>query len=308
MTNTVTVSVPATTANCGAGFDSLGIACNLYNQLTLTLAPGNFLNMEVVGEGADIIPRTRQNLIVRCVEQLLTTTGDSRRGLTIKLVNNIPLSRGLGSSSAAIVSGLFAANCLVEKPLSKQELLSLATSIEGHPDNVAPALLGGCTIAYMEQGKAKCLTYQPAKHLTLVAAIPDFYLPTKKAREALPATVPFGDAVYNASRSALLVGALLTGQSDFLADALNDRLHQPYRKPLINGMQEVFDAARQAGADGAVISGAGPTLMAFVTKGEETVRAVGEAMKEAFSTVNVKAVIRLLNIDTQGVRVDKSCS
>ena len=302
MNETVTVAVPATTANCGAGFDSLGIACNLYNRLTLTLTPGDFLSMEVEGEGKEIIPRTRQNLIVRCIEQLLTTTGDTRRGINVKLENNIPLSRGLGSSSAAIVSGLFAANCLVERPLSEKELLSLATSIEGHPDNVAPALMGGCTIAYVESGEAKCFTYQPKEKLILVAAVPDFYLSTKKAREALPAMVPFGDAAYNASRSALFVGALLTGNTASLADSLNDKLHQPYRAALIPGMQEVFNAAKRAGADGAVISGAGPTLMAFVSTGAQTAQQVGNAMKDAFVAAGTTAVVHLLSIDMEGAR------
>ncbi len=302
MNETVTVVVPATTANCGAGFDSLGIACNLYNRLTLTLTQGDFLTMEVEGEGQEIIPRTRQNLIVRCIEQLLTTAGDTRRGISVKLENNIPLSRGLGSSSAAIISGLFAANCLVERPLSQKELLSLATSIEGHPDNVAPALMGGCTIAYMESGEAKCFTYQPKEELILVAAVPNFYLSTKKAREALPASVPFGDAAYNASRSALFVGALLTGNAACLADSLNDKLHQPYRAALIPGMQDVFNAAKRAGADGAVISGAGPTLMAFVSTGKQTAQRVGNAMKDAFAATGATAVVHLLSIDTEGAR------
>ncbi len=302
MTATVTVAVPATTANCGAGFDSLGMACNLYNHLTLTLSPGESLIIEGTGEGSDNIPHTRQNLIVRCVEQLLAAVGDKRRGIAIKFDNRIPLSRGLGSSSAAIVSGLYAANCLVEKPLSKQELLSLATAIEGHPDNVAPALFGGCTIAYMADGKANCLVYQPKQEVILVAAVPNFHLSTKKAREALPAAVPFGDAVYNASRSALLVGALLSGESAFLADALGDRLHQPYRAHLIPGMEAVFAAAKQAGADGAVISGAGPTLMAFVTAGAAVAERVGEAMSAAFAKTGASTTIHRLSIDTQGVR------
>ncbi len=302
MTATVTVAVPATTANCGAGFDSLGIACNLYNHLTLTLSPGEALSITGTGEGSDNIPHTRQNLIVRCIEQLLITVGDKRRGIALQFNNRIPLSRGLGSSSAAIVSGLYAANCLVDNPLSKAELLSLATSIEGHPDNVAPALFGGCTIAYMEGGKAKCLVYQPKQALILVAAVPNFHLSTKRAREALPAAVPFGDAVYNASRSALLVGALLSGESAFLADALGDKLHQPYRAPLIPGMEAVFAAAKGAGADGAVISGAGPTLMAFVTAGEAVAKRVGEAMQAAFARTGASATIHCLAIDTQGVR------
>ena len=216
--------------------------------------------------------------------------------------NRIPLSRGLGSSSTAIVAGLMAANYLTGSTLTRQQLVDYATEIEGHPDNVAPALLGGFTVSYMSHGKAASLRFVPKKPLSFIAAVPAEPLSTARARQAIPETVSHKDAVFNAGRSALLVSALLTGEYKFLPDALEDRLHQPYRMPLINGTQAVFKAAKNAGAYGAIISGAGSTLMAYAAADADS-EAIGRAMQQAFEKAGQQAVYHVLKLDEEGARV-----
>ncbi|WP_188396623.1 homoserine kinase [Sporomusa sp. GT1] len=297
MANTVKIRVPGTTANCGPGFDAVGIACTIYNELELTLSPQAGISLEVAGEGAGAIPADGSNVAIKAVQMVLNKTGRHYPGIALKMVNNIPLARGLGSSAAAIVGGLVAANEITGCQLSKQEILDMATSIEGHPDNVAPAIFGGITVSIMDSGSAKYLRFLPPKDFTMVAVIPEFNLSTKAARRVLPESVPFADAVFNVSRSALLVGALCTGEFKLLLHALEDRLHQPYREKLIPGMAQVLTAARQAGALGAALSGAGPCLLAF-TDGDSD--EVGQVMVKAFNIHKIKARYQLLNIDRQG--------
>ena len=223
-------------------------------------------------------------------------------GLKVTMHNRIPLSRGLGSSSTAIVAGLMAANYLTGSTLTKEQLVNYATEIEGHPDNVAPALLGGFTVSYMAHNKANSLRFIPAHELRFIAAVPSEPLSTARAREAIPETVSHKDAVFNAGRSALLVSALLTGEYKYLPDALEDRLHQPYRMPLITGTQAVFKAAKNAGAYGAIISGAGSTLMAYASPQADCEK-IGAAMKLAFEKAGQQAVYHVLKLDTEGARV-----
>ena len=245
----VRVRIPATTANCGPGFDTLGIACTLYNEVVLELAgPAGQVEISVSGDGADTLPTNSRNLVLRAVRTVLDKVGETQTGIRLSLVNAIPLSRGLGSSSAAIVGGLVAANAIVGNRFNQAEILDMATEMEGHPDNVAPALYGGFTISVMAGGQVTCLRLPLPQQLKLVVCIPEFRLSTHKARQAIPAMVPHKDAVFNVSRAALLVGALASGKLECLGEALNDKLHQPYRASLIPGMPEVFTAGRAAGA------------------------------------------------------------
>ncbi len=299
----VTIQVPATSANCGPGFDTLGLAVNLYNEATyeVTDEPGFYL--EVEGEGADYLKAFGRNLAFASFLRVWNlVTGGKRIGLRVRMINRIPMSRGLGSSSSAIVGGLFAANCLCDNHFTKDELLALATEIEGHPDNVAPALYGGFTISYMEGEKAHSLRLAPAKPLKFIAVVPDSKLATALARQAIPAQVPHVDAVFNTSRASLLVGALLSGRYEYIAMALEDRLHQPYRAHLIPGLAEVFAAAKEAGAYNAIISGAGSTVMAYASP-EQDAEAIAEAMVAAFAKQGEHAVYHILNMDMEGVRV-----
>ena len=259
----VFIQVPATSANCGPGFDTLGLACNLYNEVSYEITDKKGFQLEVEGEGADYLKPFGRNLAFASFLRVWNAVTDGQRiGLKVKMLNRIPMSRGLGSSSSAIVAGLFAANALCDDHYTKDELLDIATEIEGHPDNVAPALYGGFTISYMEQEKAHSLRLLPAKPLKFIAVVPDSKLPTSLARQAIPKTVPHKDAVYNTSRASLLVGALLSGNYEYLGMALEDKLHQPYRAHLIPGLPDVFAAAKEAGAYNAIISGAGSTVMA----------------------------------------------
>ena len=301
MNKKVTVRVPATSANCGPGFDTLGLACNLYNYFTYELIDQG-LSLKIEGEGTEKLKAGKNNLAFLSFYKVWDMIVGSKTGLSVIMSNNIPLSRGLGSSSTAIVAGLVAANHLTGNTLSKNEIVQLATEIEGHPDNVAPAILGGMTISYVDNGRASSLKFLPLKPFKLVAVVPDMPLATSLARRAIPKTVPHQDAVFNTSRAALLVGAMLTGDYQHLAAGLDDRLHQPYRAHLIPGMEDAFKAAVNNGAFNAIISGAGSTLMAYVPI-NVSCEAVGEAMCKALSEHDLHSVFHVLDIDTEGAVV-----
>ncbi|MBR2142781.1 homoserine kinase [Anaerovibrio sp.] len=299
---TVKVRVPGTSANLGAGFDTLGIACSCYNELELSLHRDEYLDIELQGEGAKDIPTDNRNIVWRSITRVLKKAGVEQefRGAKLHMTNGIPLSRGLGSSAAAIVGGIKAANEALGAPLSTQELLELATEIEGHPDNIAPALLGGMTISTVKNGHPETFRFIPKLHFKMVVAIPDFYLPTKAAREVLPDKVDRRDAISNIGNAAMLVAALLKGSKKFIYNAFDDRLHQPYRERLIPGMSDVFKEARTAGAMGAFLSGAGPCIIAFTDNSEEK---VGTSMISAFADHGVKAEYRIFSLDRDGAVV-----
>ena len=297
----VRVRIPATTANCGPGFDTLGIACTLYNEVALeVLEPGDEVQIRVTGDGADTLPVGDRNLVLRSVRMVLDRTEKKSSGLRLTLHNNIPLSRGLGSSSAAIVGGVIAANAVIGNRFSRDELLDMATQLEGHPDNVAPALMGGFTVSVMKGARVTCLRLPVPRELKLVVCIPEFRLSTHKARQAIPASVTHRDAVYNVSRTALLVGALASGQLGYLADALDDKLHQPYRSALIPGMSDVFAAGKAAGALGVAMSGAGPSLMAYTVEKADD---IGVAMVRAFRAHDIQSRYLCLGVDCNGAQI-----
>ena len=300
MSVAVKVCVPGTTANCGPGFDAVGIACTVYNDLELILTEKGSLLIEIQGEGQGIIPTDEKNIVFQVVQTVLKKVGKEYQGIHIKMYNRIPLSRGLGSSAAAIVAGIVAANAATGNTLSNDEMLDMATEIEGHPDNVAPAIFGGITISVMEGDQARYLRFVPPQKLNMVVAIPEFNLSTHAARQVLPQDVPFKDAVFNVSHTALLIASLCQGQFQHLKYALEDKMHQPYRQHLIPGMQCVFAAALQAGALGVALSGAGPCLIAFADNYYDE---IGRAMVEAFADHQIKASYLVLEIDTEGAKV-----
>jgi len=297
----VIVKVPATSANCGPGFDCLGVACTLYNTFTYEVIKSG-LELLIDGEGHDVLTATSNNLAFVSFFKVWNKITDQEIGLKIHMRNNIPLSRGLGSSSTAIVAGLVAANEMTGNTLTKDELVGMATEIEGHPDNVAPALLGGFTISYMVDKIAHSFCFVPAKKFKLVAVVPEMPLSTARARAAIPSQVPHGDAVFNASRAALLIGSLMSGEYKYLPAALEDKLHQPYRAELIPGMHEAFAAAKAKGAYNAIISGAGSTLMAYAPVTSNTDE-IGRAMVEALASKGMEAVYHVLNIDADGAKI-----
>lgn len=298
----VTVRVPATSANCGPGFDTLGLACTLYNETTYEITDKKGFQLEVTGEGAEYLKPFGRNLAFASFLRVWNQLRDGERiGLKVTMTNRIPMSRGLGSSSSAIIAGLYAANALCDDYYTKDELLKIATDIEGHPDNVAPALYGGFTVSYMEQGDVHSLRLLPAKPLKFIAVVPDSKLPTSLARQAIPEMVPHHDAVYNASRASLLVGSLLSGRYEYLGMALEDKLHQPYRAHLIPGLFDVFAAARNAGAYNAIISGAGSTVMAYASP-EADCEGIAKAMVRTFAEHGEHACYHILDIDEEGVK------
>ena len=298
----VKVRVPGTSANCGPGFDCLGVACTIYNELELTLLREERLDIEITGDGAENIPVDERNIVWRSIQKLLARSGREQeyKGAIIRMNNGVPLSRGLGSSATAIVGGLKAGNECLGNPFTNRDLLQMATEIEGHPDNVAPAIFGGFTISIVRNGKPECFSLLPKLPLKLVVTVPEFFLPTKAARAVLPAEVPMKDAVFNIGRAAMLTAALCKGNKSFLRSVFDDALHQPYRAKLIPGMYDVFKAARAAGALGASMSGAGPCLIAFTVENAE---AVGMAMRDAFARNNVKSEYHIFDIDGTGATV-----
>ena len=307
MKNRAIVRVPGTSANCGPGFDCIGVATSIYNHLDLTLTRTAKLIVEVSGEGAENIPRNKKNLTWQAVQKLLQTVGRENefKGAIIRAKNRVPISRGLGSSSTAIVAGLVAANEILGSPLNRNELLNLATELEGHPDNVAPALFGGFTVSVMADGAVQTFSFLPPTKLKLVVAVPDFELSTRLARKVLPQKVSMKDAIFNVSRAAMLIAALVRGREEFLPVAFDDALHQPYRKKLVPGMTEVFAAAKSAGALGAAISGAGSCLIAFTAAKDEIEKKIAASMVETFAAHGVKSKALILKVDKRGAQILK---
>ncbi|MDK2926469.1 MAG: homoserine kinase [Bacillota bacterium] len=288
MTKVFCVRIPASTANLGPGFDALGLALELYNYIEVTVGGGTGRpSIAVQGEGAEELPRGEDNLVYQALAYAFRRRSLLPPELHLRLVNNIPLARGLGSSAAAIVGGLLAAQELLPVPFSPEELLDLACELEGHPDNVSAALLGGLVISCAgPEGKNHYLKTRLPESLRLVVAIPELKLSTQEARRVLPDLLPRRDAVFNLGRTALLTASLLTNNLSALAFALEDRLHQPYRSPLIPGMEEVFAGAREAGALGVALSGSGPSIIAFA---QDHLPEIGAAMVNAFARHGIRA-------------------
>jgi homoserine kinase len=266
----VRVRVPATSANLGPGFDALGLALSLYDDVVVRVSDEG-LFVDVAGEGADSLPRTRRHLVVRALHAAFDALGGQPRGLEVVCANRIPQGRGLGSSAAAIVAGLTAARALVlggADALDDGALLALAAELEGHPDNVAACLLGGLTLAWTPaDGPARAVRLPVSPALRPVVFVPATSASTAKARKLLPETVPHADAARNAARSALLVHAL-AADPDLLLAATEDRLHQPYRAASQARTAGLVEALRAAGVP-AVVSGAGPSVLAFAGSADD---------------------------------------
>ncbi|MFQ5883216.1 MAG: homoserine kinase [Candidatus Methylomirabilales bacterium] len=292
--------MPASTANLGSGFDVLGLALGLYNTIEMeTTSRG--VEVTVEGEGAERLQgEGKKSLVVRAAEAAFAHLGVTPPGLKVHLKNEIPLKRGLGSSGTACLGGIIGAADLTGRPVSREEILKLALPLEGHPDNITPSLVGGLTASCLSGGEVRYVRIPLPEVITVVAVIPEQQLSTAEARRALPRQVPFADAVHNVSRVALLVGAMVAGDLSLLDEATRDRLHQPYRAKLLPGMEEVLEVARRGGALAAFLSGAGSTVVALVNQGAET---VGAEMAEAWARTGVRAEVKVLPIDREGVQV-----
>ena len=300
----IKVKVPATSANCGAGFDCLGLAVTIYNEFEFTFLEDEKIIVNAKGEGADTIPVDEKNIVWQSARLLLDRAGVEKiRGVEIHMNNHVPMSRGLGSSAAAIVAGLVGANAFANNHFTRHEILKFATEIEGHPDNVAPAIFGGFTVSVVEKNQVQTFSFLPKIKLKLIVAVPDFPLSTKLARQVLPKTVPLKDAVFNVSRAAMLTAALIEGKEKFLSVAFDDALHQPYRTKLVPGMDEVFKVARKAGALGVALSGAGPCLIAFSSANKKIENDIASEMVQTFKKFDVQSSALILDVDTRGAVV-----
>lgn len=301
----VKVSIPASTTNLGCGFDCLGLALTLYNvvEAELTEKPGFFI--EIKGEGEGLIPADKNNIIFPAIKMVFDKMGKQFIGIKIKEINNIPLERGLGSSAATRLGGIVATSHLLDAKLSPRDILKMATSLEGHPDNAAASLLGGfvAVVNSTDDESPLWIKLDVPDYLRLVLVIPQIKVPTERARKILPSKVSLYDAVFNLSRLALLVPSLSQGIWKNFPFAVQDRIHQPYRSILVPGMYDVFKAALNAGAKGVFLSGAGSSIAAFVT--EDRADKVGKAMQEEFSRQRIESSIMVLSVDKKGVQVDE---
>ncbi len=309
----VTVTVPATTANLGPGFDCLGAALSLYNRFEFSLRPsvGSEQPIQISASGPEAaqVKTDDSNLAYQAFRHLYQQIGQPVPPIQLAIHLAVPLARGLGSSATAIVGGLMGANALAGAPLGLEAVMDLVIALEGHPDNVVPALLGGCRLAATRpvQNASPAWTICDVpwhSEILPVVAIPNFELSTAEARRVLPDSYSRQDAIFNTAHLGMLLRALATGQPDWLRTALQDRIHQPYRQTLISGYEVVQDAALQAGACGLVISGAGPTLLALVEP--DKAAAVQAAMQKAWEDSGTIAVAQILPIDTQGTVVQPS--
>ena len=291
--------IPASTTNLGPGFDVLGLALQLYSTVELEETESG-KEVFVSGIDADKIPSAPENISLQAAELIFKRSGNELKGLRLVLTNGIPAIRGLGGSGTAILGGLLTANLLCGEPFSRSELLNFACEIDGHPDNVAASLLGSLVVSAVDADVVHTVKLDCNANLHVVVAIPDFPLSTKEARQVLPKSVEFNDAVFNVSRSSLLVAAIAAGNFRMLSKAMDDRLHQPYRIPLIPGFDEIAEAATQAGALSVALSGAGPTIAAYCTT---AMHEVAENMSQAFIRHQVACEVKVLPIDAIGATV-----
>ena len=294
----ITVKVPATTANLGAGFDTLALALDLYNYVTIEL--NTKTHIEIENEGKNSLPLDEDNIVYIAAKAVFDMAEIKMDGLKIKMVNNIPLARGLGSSASARVGGAIGANYLLGNRFSKDEIMSLTAELEGHPDNVTPALFGGFTISYVDNERLRYFKISPNVKFKIIVVIPQFEVSTSMAREILPSEISRDGAVFNISRACLLVSSILTGQLEYIGAGMQDMLHQPYRKKLVPGMEDVFEAAMRNGARGVALSGAGPSIVAFAT---ESFEAIGKSMQGAFLEHNIESRFLVTEVNNNGTEI-----
>ncbi len=293
----IKIRIPATSANLGAGFDSLGLAVTLYNTVYMEQAE----QTDIASLDEKPVPAGKDNLIYLSAQKVYDLCGKPLSGLHIRQVNRIPMTRGLGSSSACIIAGITGANELLGRPFSPDELVNLAAEIEGHPDNTTPALLGGIVTSVFDGDKVFWVKQELPAGLYFYAIIPNFEMKTEKARSILPKQIDFSDAVYNLSRAALFSSSLLQGKYENLQIAVHDRLHQPYRLSMIPKGREVMEECYHFGAYAAYMSGAGPTIMAIV---DEQKQFFGLHMRERLNEMGLQGWhLERLNIDNAGTMV-----
>ena len=299
----VKVRVPGSSANLGPGFDSLGLALSIYNYIEAEETAGG-LEIEILdAETKEFLPTDEKNLVYKSMKCLFEKAGYTPKGLKLTLKSEVPVTRGLGSSSACIIGGLVAANELLGKKFSSREIITMATKIEGHPDNVCSAYLGGFTVSVFDKEEVFYYSHKIEGDLKCLVLIPDYAVTTQKARNTLPGYYPKRDVAYNIAHASLLVASMVSGNYGNLLCAIDDRVHEPYRKIFIDGYQKLYNKLKSYGALGTFISGSGPTLASIIEAddAESFLEDIKEYTDKAFPTWSVK----LLDIDNEGAKVIK---
>jgi homoserine kinase len=308
----VSVKVPATTANLGPGFDCMGMALPLYNTITIeeTVLPGTGIEINVIAGNESIdqmsldnIPLDENSIVYKAVELLYNSIGQTPSELKINIHSNIPVARGLGSSSSVIVGALIAANELLGHPADEVALLSIACEIEGHPDNITPAIVGGLVISSQEDdGSVVYRKLNWPSEWAVTVCVPDFELSTDIARSVLPKEVPMKDAIFNAKRLAMFVEAVNTKDSELMKLALQDRLHQPYRMKLVPGLDRIMENLKHFdNVLGCVLSGAGSSILIISEK--NNLDKIRNVVKETWANLNIKCEIKTLSIENNGAQI-----
>jgi homoserine kinase len=308
----VSVRVPATSANLGPGFDCMGLALPIYNTITIeeTVLPGTGIEINVMADSESIdqlsldhIPSDENSIVYKAVELLYNSIGQTPSELKINIHSNIPVARGLGSSSSVIVGALIAANELLGRPADEVALLSIACEIEGHPDNITPAIVGGLVISSQEDdGSVIYRKLNWPSEWAITVCVPDFELSTDIARSVLPAEVPMKDAIFNAKKLAMFVDAIHTKDAELMKIALHDRLHQPYRMKLIPGLDKIMANLRHFdNVLGCVISGAGSSILIISEKND--LDKIKEVVRETWVDQNIKCDIKTLSVENNGAQI-----
>lgn len=292
----IKVRVPATSANLGPGFDALGLALNMYNEVHMEESDC----CDIAALDDISIPVDESNMIYQNAKHLYEMCGRPFYGMKIRQLNRIPMTRGMGSSSACIIGGLLCANRLLGDPLGRQDILNLAANMEGHPDNIAPALLGGLVTSVMQDDKVYSISVPVSENMHFAALIPDFEMKTEQARALLPLSITRDDAVFNLSRTALMTAALFSGDLDCLKIAVKDKIHQPARLKCIKGGDDAFDICYQLGAYGVYLSGAGPTIMAVIDRKTHDFAPMAQIMLEERGIFGWQVVV--LDCDQNGAK------
>ena len=299
MIDNIVVKVPATSANMGPGFDSLGIALDVWNEVRISKGP---FSIKIDGTGEEELPKDTSNLVYKSFCKVFEEIDEIVPEVKLSCTNRIPLTRGMGSSSAALIGGLMSGNAMAGLPLSTSEILNIGAKIEKHPDNVAPALLGGVQIGIYDQEELITASVTFPEDLKVVLYVPNQIMPTDQARNILASEVAREDAVYNIGRSALLVQSLVTGDLHNLKYATQDMLHQPQRQKQFFPMKNIIKAAMEAGALGAFLSGAGSSILAF-TKGREYT--IGYEMADAAMKSGLDGDIIFTSPTSKGAYLEK---
>lgn len=290
----IQVRVPATSANMGPGFDSLGVALGFYNNIKISETDSG---LSVYNNSREYIPVGEKNLIYRSICRVFDEVGYQKKGIKIIQNSEIPVTRGLGSSSACIIGGMLAANIISGRHLGYNDILNLASETEGHPDNVTPALFGGFCVATMEDGKVIYKSHKLTYGIKFAVMVPDFFLSTRQSRVALPENVTLKDASYNISRASLMTSMLISGDLDNLKYAAGDRLHQDYRKVNIDNFDDILDKSYEFGAKATFLSGSGSAIVSVLSADNENFSA---NMSEYLKELKQKWKCKLVTIDNVG--------